>query len=97
MSVQASCTLMSTGQVPVGVYVFEVILEDFPTKNVTVTYNNGEKELFSMTSSPLCKVTLQFSVESKSILIPYQCWFMHKVSFGVSGDVRRLEPCMSEV
>ncbi|XP_027136823.1 uncharacterized protein LOC109142424 isoform X1 [Larimichthys crocea] len=63
---EASCTLTSTGQVVVGVHVFEVMLEDFPTKNVTMTYADGSsehREASNTTLPPLCKVKLQFSME----------------------------------
>ncbi|XP_036951660.1 uncharacterized protein LOC119018250 [Acanthopagrus latus] len=59
---EAACTLTSTGQVGVGVHVFEVTLQDFPKQNITVTYADGTTES-DMTASPLCKVKLQFSVE----------------------------------
>lgn len=59
---------MSSGQVQVGVHVFEVMLEDFPTKNITLTFANGAQQVLeasNMTGSPLCRVKLQFSVQSK--------------------------------
>ncbi len=67
-SFQTACTLTSTGQVDVGVHVFELMLEDFSTKNITLTYADGTstfQEPSDTNSSPLCKVKLQFSVESK--------------------------------
>ncbi len=70
MSSQTTCTLTSTGQVDVGVHVFEVMLEDFPKKNITLTYADGTSEdrvASNMASPPLCKVKLQFAVESESL------------------------------
>lgn len=63
---ETSCTLKISGQVGVGVHVFEMMLEDFPTKNITLTYADGTseyREALNMTSPPLCKVKLQFTVE----------------------------------
>ncbi|KAI3377081.1 hypothetical protein L3Q82_000053 [Scortum barcoo] len=64
---QNACTLTSTGQISVGVHVFELMLEDFPTKNITLTYADGRSTFreASNTNSPsaLCRVKLQFSVE----------------------------------
>lgn len=72
MSSQTTCTLTSTGQVGIGVHVFEMMLGDYPTTNITLTYADGSsvyREASNMNSPPLCKVMLQFSVESK--------WFKH--------------------
>ncbi|GAA6233828.1 uncharacterized protein LOC108894180 isoform X1 [Lates japonicus] len=63
---KAACTLMSSGEVSVGVHVFELMLEDFSTKNITLTYADGSsvfREAADTNSQPLCKVKLQFSVE----------------------------------
>ncbi|XP_044057024.1 uncharacterized protein LOC122878364 [Siniperca chuatsi] len=63
---ETTCTLTSTGQVGVGVHVFEIALEDFPTKNITLTYADGTSvnwEASDVNSPPLCTVKLQFSME----------------------------------
>ncbi|KAM9367046.1 uncharacterized protein ABDE67_006183 [Symphorus nematophorus] len=63
---QTSCTLKTTGQVGTGVHVFELMLEDFSTKNITLTYADGTsqfREPSDLNSPPLCKVRLQFSME----------------------------------
>nr|XP_046253195.1 uncharacterized protein LOC124063507 [Scatophagus argus] len=63
---EAACKLTSTSQVKVGVHMFELMLEDFPTRNITLTYADGTsafREASNMNASPLCKVKLQFSVE----------------------------------
>ncbi|XP_040890553.1 uncharacterized protein LOC121179666 [Toxotes jaculatrix] len=63
---ETECALTSTGQVDVGVQVFELMLEDFSTKNITLTYADGTsafREASDMNAPPLCKVKLQFSVE----------------------------------
>lgn len=68
MSSQTTCSLTTTGQVATGVHVFEVILQDFPSKNITMTYADGTsvfRKASDMTLPPLCKVKLQFSLESK--------------------------------
>lgn len=61
---------MSTGQVGVGVHVFEMTLQDFPKTNITLTYADGTTEsraASDVTASPLCKVKLQFSMEGESV------------------------------
>ncbi|XP_059202401.1 uncharacterized protein LOC131981894 [Centropristis striata] len=63
---EASCTLAAAGQVAVGVHVLELTLEDFPSKNVTLTYADGTsvlREASDMNAPSLCKVKLQFSLE----------------------------------
>ncbi|KAM7424730.1 hypothetical protein PAMA_000877 [Pampus argenteus] len=63
---KTTCTLSSTGQLDVGVHVFEVILEDFPTKSINLNYADGTSVLWDSsdtTSSPLCSIKLQFSLE----------------------------------
>lgn len=64
-SFQDACTLNNTAPLDLGVHVFAVILEDFPTHNISVMYKNGKKELFNKTSPPLCKVTMHFSLEGE--------------------------------
>lgn len=59
--------MTSTGQVAVGVHVFDVMLKDFSRENLTLTYPDGHSvdvNAFNY-SSPLCTVKVQFSVESK--------------------------------
>ncbi|KAM7405642.1 hypothetical protein PAMP_000076 [Pampus punctatissimus] len=63
---KTTCTLSSTGQLDVGVHVFEVILEDFPTKSINLIYADGTSVVWDSsdtTSSPLCSIKLQFSLE----------------------------------
>ncbi|XP_026176207.1 uncharacterized protein LOC113138184 isoform X2 [Mastacembelus armatus] len=58
------CSLSSTGEVGVGVHVFELMLEDFPTQNINLTYANGtSRTREAADTSPVCTVTLQFSME----------------------------------
>ncbi|XP_022603042.1 uncharacterized protein LOC111223249 isoform X1 [Seriola dumerili] len=67
-----TCTLTSTGQISVGVQVFEVMLEDFSATNITLTYADGtsaSRQVSDTNLPPLCKVKLQFSVE---VLPPIQ-------------------------
>lgn len=57
-----------TGQVATGVHVFELMLEDFPTKNITLTHADGTTEhrtALNTSSGPLCRVKLQFPVEGE--------------------------------
>uniref|UniRef100_UPI0037E94F65 uncharacterized protein n=1 Tax=Semicossyphus pulcher TaxID=241346 RepID=UPI0037E94F65 len=63
---QTACTLTSSGQVGLGLHVFELMLEDFPSKNITLTYADGTsvfREASNMNATSLCKVKVQFSVE----------------------------------
>lgn len=66
---KVACTLTRTGRVETGVHVFEVMLEDFPTRNITLTYVDGAMERRDLSSAPLCRVKLQFSVEGRRT-----CW-----------------------
>ncbi|XP_029001218.1 uncharacterized protein LOC114852760 [Betta splendens] len=62
---ETECTLTRTGQVHTGVHVFELMLKDFTTQNITLTYSDGTsvlREAFNL-NTPLCKVKLQFSLE----------------------------------
>ncbi|XP_071387953.1 uncharacterized protein [Centroberyx affinis] len=64
------CTVKTKGQLGVGVHVFDVVLEDFSTQNVTLSYADGTsafREAFNKSSSnnlpPFCQVALQFTLE----------------------------------
>ncbi|XP_077419318.1 uncharacterized protein LOC144050161 isoform X2 [Vanacampus margaritifer] len=61
-----TCTLEKTGHVSVGVYVFELMLEDFPTKNISLSDANGTWTYWENSDEnavPLCKLKLQFLLE----------------------------------
>ncbi|KAM9319137.1 uncharacterized protein KZ484_023434 [Pholidichthys leucotaenia] len=61
-----TCTLKPTGEIPSGVHLFEVTLEDVPTQNITLTYKDGTsvfREAANMNLPPLCKITLRFSMK----------------------------------
>ncbi|XP_031694929.1 uncharacterized protein LOC116377428 [Anarrhichthys ocellatus] len=63
---ETACALTAAGQVAVGVHVFELLLDDFPRKNITLTYADGSsvlREASDMNAPPLCRVKLQFSME----------------------------------
>ncbi|XP_078111627.1 uncharacterized protein LOC144521141 [Sander vitreus] len=63
---ETTCTLKTTGQVDIGVHVFELMLEDSSRKNITLTYADGTsafRKASDINSPPLCKVKLQFSME----------------------------------
>lgn len=62
---KAACTLTRRGQVQTGVHVFELMLEDFPTRNITLTYANGTTGRWNLSSAPLCSLKLQFSLEGE--------------------------------
>lgn len=48
-------------------HVFEVMVEDFPSKNITLTYRDGTSALRAGSdSTPLCRVKLQFVIEGES-------------------------------
>ncbi|XP_068506585.1 uncharacterized protein [Syngnathus scovelli] len=61
-----TCTLEKTGHVRDGVYVFEIMLMDFPTQRISLSYANGTStywEKADENASPLCKLKLQFLLE----------------------------------
>ncbi|XP_061521209.1 uncharacterized protein LOC133395920 isoform X1 [Phycodurus eques] len=63
---ETTCTLEKTGHVRNGVYVFELMLEDFPTKKIYLSHANGTStywETSDENASPLCKLKLQFLLE----------------------------------
>ncbi|XP_068584832.1 uncharacterized protein [Cebidichthys violaceus] len=63
---ETACALTAAGQVAVGVHVFELLLDDVPRKNITLTYADGSsvlREASDMNAPPLCRVKLQFSME----------------------------------
>ncbi|XP_061924508.1 uncharacterized protein LOC133664695 [Entelurus aequoreus] len=67
----STCTLDKTGEVSAGVYVFELMLDDFPTKNLNLSYANGTStywESSNENSPPLCSLKLQFLLEILSPL-----------------------------
>ncbi|XP_054877059.1 ZP domain-containing protein-like [Poeciliopsis prolifica] len=63
---ESTCTLRGSGELQLGQHVFELTVEDFNTKNVTLTYADGStvaREASSSSMPPLCRLTLQFVVE----------------------------------
>ncbi|XP_041835172.1 uncharacterized protein LOC121635843 [Melanotaenia boesemani] len=61
-----TCTLSRSGQIQTGIHVFELMMEDFSTRNITLTYTDGTsvfRDASDRNSPPLCKVKLQFSME----------------------------------
>ncbi|MED6265002.1 hypothetical protein CHARACLAT_021018, partial [Characodon lateralis] len=63
---ETTCTLRSTGKLQPGVHVFELMMEDFSTKNITLTYADGSivtREASNMNLPPLCKLKLNFLME----------------------------------
>ncbi|XP_051919860.1 uncharacterized protein LOC127599722 isoform X1 [Hippocampus zosterae] len=61
-----TCALEKTGHVSEGVYVFEVMLQDFPTKRISLSNGNGTLKYWETSdenASPLCKLKLQFLLE----------------------------------
>ncbi|CAL1604407.1 unnamed protein product [Knipowitschia caucasica] len=60
------CVLSSTGALSTGVHVFEVLLEDFPIKNIDLNYPDGKVVQLNVSNpnlSSLCSVKLLFSIE----------------------------------
>ncbi|KAK2894451.1 hypothetical protein Q8A67_011680 [Cirrhinus molitorella] len=67
---EESCTLRKEGSLNQGVHVFELILEDYPISNITVTDDNGVSNAHNLDNpTALSQVPLQFAVE---ILPPSQ-------------------------
>lgn len=65
---QDKCTLTKSGDISTGVHVFEVTLEDYPTKDINVTYPDGSRVLLNASDAklkPLCSLKLLFSLEGK--------------------------------
>ncbi|XP_057707332.1 uncharacterized protein LOC130925722 [Corythoichthys intestinalis] len=63
---ETTCTLEKTGYISDGVYVFEVMLKDFPTQKISLSYANGKLtnwENMNENVSPLCQIKLQFLLE----------------------------------
>jgi len=58
--------LTADGLVAVGDHVFELFLEDFPRKTITLTYGDGTSVQRDAAAPPLCRVKLQFSIQSES-------------------------------
>ncbi|KAL2088582.1 hypothetical protein ACEWY4_015481 [Coilia grayii] len=64
------CILRGNGSVPVGTHVFEMVLEDYPRKDITIMYTNGTSfikhslnETAMTNSSPISQIPLQFTLE----------------------------------
>lgn len=55
------------GSLDLGVHVFELMLEDYPVSNITVTDDDGVRNSLNNGSNPsaLSQVPLQFAVESE--------------------------------
>ncbi|XP_014884808.1 uncharacterized protein LOC106945565 [Poecilia latipinna] len=63
---ESTCTLRGSGELQLGQHVFELTVEDFSTKNVTLTYADGStatREASSTSLPPLCRLKLQFVVD----------------------------------
>ncbi|XP_063044492.1 uncharacterized protein LOC134438772 [Engraulis encrasicolus] len=64
------CVLRGNGSVPIGTHVFEMVLEDYPTKDITIMNINGTSlsksslNASAMTNpAPISQVPLQFTLE----------------------------------
>lgn len=63
---ETKCMLIKDGDISVGAHVFELMLEDFPTRNITLSYQDGIsvfRDVSDANLKPLCRVKLQFSLE----------------------------------
>ncbi|XP_028811534.1 uncharacterized protein LOC114765544 isoform X2 [Denticeps clupeoides] len=68
---QDLCSLNAINPLALGVHVFEMVLEDFPTKDINSTYRDGSsvvKHSPKQTAdpTPLSRIPLQFAVEMLS-------------------------------
>ncbi|KAM4744348.1 uncharacterized protein FYW61_000454 [Anableps anableps] len=63
---ETTCTLRGSNELQLGSHVFELTVEDFPTRNITLTYADGStatRDASSMNLPPLCKLRLQFIMD----------------------------------
>ncbi|XP_062405710.1 uncharacterized protein LOC134095993 [Sardina pilchardus] len=67
---QERCVLTENGSLPVGTHVFEMILEDYPEEDITITYTDGTSSVrhklnktAMLNPSPISQIPLQFTVE----------------------------------
>ncbi|XP_042570818.1 integrin beta-like protein E [Cyprinus carpio] len=65
---QSTCTLSNSVNATRGFYAFELVMEDYPTQNITLNYTAMAPAVRSpfvnsSSSSPLSKIPLQFAVE----------------------------------
>ncbi|XP_016396148.1 deleted in malignant brain tumors 1 protein-like [Sinocyclocheilus rhinocerous] len=65
---QNTCTLSNAVNAARGFYAFELVMEDYPTQNITLTYTAmapaARSRFFNASSNPpLSKIPLQFAVE----------------------------------
>ncbi|XP_043915624.1 uncharacterized protein LOC122791765 [Protopterus annectens] len=64
---QNTCTLSYNTGATTGLHIFELQIEDFPKKTISLTYANGTKVYRQPSgSSPLSKIPLQFLVQVDS-------------------------------
>lgn len=71
---QSTCTLSNSVNATRGFYAFELVMEDYPTQNITLNYTAMAPAVRSpfvnsSSSSPLSKIPLQFAVEGT-----VHCW-----------------------
>ncbi|KAK7912648.1 hypothetical protein WMY93_012859 [Mugilogobius chulae] len=60
------CSLSASGDLTVGVHVFEVMVEDFPHRNISMSFPDGTTEEINASDpslEPMCSVKLLFSIE----------------------------------
>ncbi|XP_041917822.1 deleted in malignant brain tumors 1 protein-like isoform X1 [Alosa sapidissima] len=67
---QERCVLNGNGSLSVGTHVFEMILEDYPKEDITITYTDGTSSVrhhlnktAMLNPSPISQIPLQFTVE----------------------------------
>ncbi|XP_035991730.1 CUB and zona pellucida-like domain-containing protein 1 [Fundulus heteroclitus] len=63
---ETTCTLRSTGELQPAVHVFELMMEDFSTQNISLSYADGSsasRDASSMNLPPLCRLKLNFVIE----------------------------------
>ncbi|KAJ0056429.1 hypothetical protein NL108_007439, partial [Boleophthalmus pectinirostris] len=60
------CSLTASGNLSVGLHVFEVMMQDFPVKDIQMTYSQGPKVYLNVSDpnlEPMCSVKMLFSLE----------------------------------
>lgn len=92
ISLQNTCTLSYRNVSTRGVYGFELVMEDYPTKNISLKYSNNSTAFrvpFFNNSSiqPLSKIPLQFSLEGTVYNVNWSCVHHIPLQWRVHGYI----------
>ncbi|XP_023675544.1 uncharacterized protein [Paramormyrops kingsleyae] len=60
---EQNCDLYINGSSSLGMHVFDMVVEDYPTEIITLSYNDGETSVRNPGSMPLSQLPLQFSIQ----------------------------------